>query len=75
MLGLGYIMLKFRLATHRNEELGRHRGRRGRNKCLYHAKCQCRVVYEFCKLHELLGDGLSIMRAWNAFLVYVRSVL
>ena len=35
MLGLGYIVLKFRSATHRNEELGRHRGRRGRKQPLY----------------------------------------
>ena len=59
------LVSKFGSATHRNKELGRHRGRRGRNKCLFHAKWQCRVVYELCKLRELLGDGLSIMRAWR----------
>ena len=76
------LMFKFTSGIHGlNEELGRHRGREGRNECLLcddecesvsHVLWDCPVYNtvrnEFlCKLQELLGDGFEHFESLDSF--------
>ena len=76
-------MFKFRSGVHGlNEEFGRYyRGREARKECLL-CDDECESVSQFfwdcpvystlrndfiCKLQELFGDRLNILRAWIVF--------
>ena len=76
------LMFKFRSGTHGlNEELGRHRGREGREECLLcddecesvsHVLWDCPVYNTLrndflCKLQELLGDRFEHFDSLDSF--------